>query len=460
MVFSRLFTRCPLDDPREKAWVELGMQWLSEQFGIEPLLKAEVLLPTPEHFPLPCTGAPEDAERLLGRLCRQLHIEPAGIALEHFQDDRMPLSATGSAAAGVYSERDDGSAVISLARSTLADPLQLVATLAHELAHRRLLGENRIDPDVADHEQLTDLLPVFFGLGVFAANAVVRESSLEYGARHTWSIRRLGYLPARLFGYALALFAWLRGERRPAWAAPLRRDARTVLRQSLKYLDKTGDSLFTPATAGRPVDAPTVADLIAGLATGSDSRKIACLWELAEAGDGASAAVEAVLRLLQHRDPALRSTALETLADIGGPNAEAERAVLVMLRDGHPDVRASAATALAAVTTHRGEAVEELAAALSDGNAGVVQRAADALARFGPEARPAVESLLEPLQRALVRYNVGHARTYLQALDAIHPRVEDLLQANLRDPELYREAGEILREVQMLRRERQTSNIT
>ena len=40
MVLSRFFTRCPLDDPREKAWTEMRMQWLSEQFGVEPLKDA------------------------------------------------------------------------------------------------------------------------------------------------------------------------------------------------------------------------------------------------------------------------------------------------------------------------------------------------------------------------------------------------------------------------------------
>ncbi len=59
--------------------------------------------------------------------------------------------------------------------TNLDAPFSIVATCAHELAHVVLLGQGRISPDAEDHEQLADLLPVFFGLGVFSANAVIRE---------------------------------------------------------------------------------------------------------------------------------------------------------------------------------------------------------------------------------------------------------------------------------------------
>ncbi len=46
----------------------------------------------------------------------------------------------------------------------------LVGTMAHELAHVRLLGESRIMREVFDNELLTDLTGVHFGLGIFLAN--------------------------------------------------------------------------------------------------------------------------------------------------------------------------------------------------------------------------------------------------------------------------------------------------
>lgn len=50
----------------------------------------------------------------------------------------------------------------------------------------------------------------------------------------------------QLFGYALAHAAWLRKETKPEWAYHLRPNARSLFWQSLKYLQKTGDSTFCP----------------------------------------------------------------------------------------------------------------------------------------------------------------------------------------------------------------------
>ena len=72
----------------------------------------------------------------------------------------------------------------------LNDPLALVATLAHELGRVDLLGAGRVSPDTEDHEPLTDLLTVFFGLGVITANAVIRENYWSAGAFSGWSMGR------------------------------------------------------------------------------------------------------------------------------------------------------------------------------------------------------------------------------------------------------------------------------
>jgi hypothetical protein len=118
----------------------------------------------------------------------------------------------------------------------LAKPLALVATMAHELGHVHLIGHGRITNEVEDHEPLTDLLTVFFGLGVLTANSLIHEENWTYLNTGGWSVGRLGYLSQLEAGYALALFAWLRGEDRPAWAAELCADVRAPLKQGLRFL--------------------------------------------------------------------------------------------------------------------------------------------------------------------------------------------------------------------------------
>lgn len=131
---------------------------------------------------------------------------------------------------------EGGVAVIGLDRSESADPSYLTAIIAHELGHVRLLAERRISAGRRDHERLTDLLTVYFGFGIFSANA-----ALDYAeAARSWSVhplgeldertlnaarnhgyRRLGCLSEHEFGYTLACYCWLREEREePRWGLP------------------------------------------------------------------------------------------------------------------------------------------------------------------------------------------------------------------------------------------------
>src|SRR5207244_2275878 len=84
--------------------------------------------------------------------------------------EHLPISHQSKEAAGHWRKRD-GATVIGVQVDQARDPIALVATIAHELGHERLLGEERIDPERRDGEPLTDLFTVFFGMGIFSANA-------------------------------------------------------------------------------------------------------------------------------------------------------------------------------------------------------------------------------------------------------------------------------------------------
>jgi hypothetical protein len=227
--------------PQEQAWIERSLDWLTAQFGRAVLL-GEVLTPTDEHFPGVYAGSTEDVEDLVARLCAHMGVDRAGIELEHESDDidprlagHVPLTTAWSGAAGHY-RRHNGRAVIAIRDDLAARPMALVATVAHELGHARLIGEGRADPAAGDHEPLTDLLTVHFGLGIFGANAAFdrfRRVRGEFTYTHT---SRLGYLTEPMFGYALARYAWLRGEPAPAWARFLDTNPRALLKQGLRYL--------------------------------------------------------------------------------------------------------------------------------------------------------------------------------------------------------------------------------
>ena len=126
--------------------------------------------------------------------------------------------------------------------------MALIATIAHELAHERLRGEGRIACDRPDYEPLTDLLTVYLGLGIFTANSAFEFSQNAY----SWGTRRMGYLTEPMFGYALACYAWMRGEGDPAWARYLDANPRAFLKKGLRFLRRSGQATALPVVGFEP----------------------------------------------------------------------------------------------------------------------------------------------------------------------------------------------------------------
>jgi hypothetical protein len=243
-----LTPKCPVAD-RERDWIHESMTWFREQFG-DGSLRAPVILPTRDYFPPPYTGSDEDVRRLVGVIAEFMGIQHRidvrfSSDIDHVQNlTRMipggPISYGG--AAGVYSGKGkDGRPVITLDRSNAEQPGRLIAVIAHELGHVRLLGERRLSADRKDQEPLTDLLTVFLGLGIFTANAAFDFGSLQTSpGMQGWRAQRLGYLTEQMFGYGLACYALLRGEPNPPWAKYLDTNPRVYMQHGIRYLRHDG----------------------------------------------------------------------------------------------------------------------------------------------------------------------------------------------------------------------------
>lgn len=231
--------------PVEQDWIERSMDWFVSEFGANRL-HAEVVLPTDQYFPGAYRGTREDVRAVLARLCAHMEIDSARIDLEHDEagdnpelSAHVPINTAGNGAAGHHRVRG-GRSVIGIRDDQAAQPMALVATLAHELGHVLLLADGRISAaQRPDHEPLTDLLTIFFGLGIFSANAAFEYSREVRGGYRYTHTSRLGYLTEPMYGYGLARYAWLRGEPDPAWARYLDTNPRTFLKRGLRYLAQT-----------------------------------------------------------------------------------------------------------------------------------------------------------------------------------------------------------------------------
>ncbi len=243
-MFGWLFPpRCPCD-PAAKAWVEDRLRWLTRQFGLHLLIERPIVLPTDEFFPDPYDGTPRAAQAMFRRVCGYMGVDPRRVDFEMFDD---PTPSTTYAfdpergfAAGYW---EDG--LVSIERGALDRPADLIGTMAHELAHQRLIGEGRVDPRAPDNELLTDLTAVYHGFGVFLAN----NRRKHIGKLSHWPGTKLvkpEYISEPILGYALAHFAWFRDEPSPAWASALNWAPHAVFKQGLRWLTETKDSAFQP----------------------------------------------------------------------------------------------------------------------------------------------------------------------------------------------------------------------
>jgi hypothetical protein len=423
----------------EKTWTETRMRWLAEQLGLVRLLDAEVILPTAEFFPDPYTEDPASARSMLDRLCAYAGVDPATVEIEFISDGELP--------AGVGHPASPERPAIPIWQRHLADPQALLALFAHELACVLLVENGRLTPDVPDHRWATALAPVFLGLGIFAANTTVYAKSGQSGHWSWWEVGRQGDLPSRIFGYAFALFAFMRGEDDPPWATYLRPDAAVPLREGLRYLRETDDSLFHPLTIGKE-GSLSPAELVLRLQDDSPSVRLGSLWELS-ALDSTPALVEAATNALKDPDPYIPGEAARALGFFGRAALSAVPHLLDALHSSREITRAGAAQALGLLRPEDAAMVSELAALLSDPSRIVVEEAGAALAAFGRRAEPAVPGLLARFSTALVDCDQQLIETFAGALLAAVPDPRRRVREHFADdPELRRFALAALREEQ------------
>lgn len=248
-MFNLFWAKCPVDEA-DRLWIETRFYWLIEQFGRENLLENAVILPTDEFFPDVYQAREQDVYLLLDKVCEYLDVDASQIKLKFYQDTResvrhgLPFyEGTGELSAAGYYQAGRRKQIVGVNSDQLKDPLSLVATIAHELGHVRLLGGEHVTPDETDHEPLTDLFTIYYGLGVFTANSSFRFSQFTSAFSQGWQANRLGYLSEEMFGYALGLYAWLRHEQNAPWTNYLSVNVKSFFKNSSKYIEKNQNEI-------------------------------------------------------------------------------------------------------------------------------------------------------------------------------------------------------------------------
>jgi hypothetical protein len=241
-LFRKKKRACPVrEDTRE--WMDSAFSWLIDAFGHDLFSQKKILIPDDNDFPVRYDGSHQSAINTLKIVAKQMDVDPESILLKFYSEGISEIDTGGMGrkifidheknaklSSGIYhGMNDDGKYDISLEEKNLKDPQGLVATLAHEIAHIKLLGEERLDKN---NEHLTDLTTIIFGLGIFNANMAFRFNA----GFDSWAYRKLGYLTQIEWGFALAVYAHLRGETNPSWIKYLSDTVKGTFKRSERFL--------------------------------------------------------------------------------------------------------------------------------------------------------------------------------------------------------------------------------
>ena len=253
IMFKNLFKKKnnyePLDYELRK-YFENNILCLKEIFSEIPLENRKVFLPITSDFPVKSNGSIESAIEVLIIVAEAMQINPNEIEIDFYEEGVTALSNTrnssiilendnesGLSSGQYHGKNENGKYEISVNVNNLNNPEALIATIAHELCHIKLLGENNIE---VNDEYLTDLTAVFFGFGIFMANASFQFYQEENG----WGYNTVGYLKHDEWAYSLALFAFLRNEDNPEWQNFLNPTVRKELKKCLAYMTENNEEIF------------------------------------------------------------------------------------------------------------------------------------------------------------------------------------------------------------------------
>ncbi len=239
---------CPCD-PEAKKWVETRLAWIRREFRSTVYSDRATVLPVKYFFPEPYVPSEEGLHTLVATVCEFMEVPFHRVRIRLTHDPNRTWFVNGDGdpiphAAGTYESSRSGY-VLTFDTEELNHPNLIIATIAHELAHARLLGERRLRDTPFDNELLTDLTAVALGFGVFLANSP-RVWSSQYSTWPGSHLVKPEYMTPPMFGYALGLAAWFEGTQKPQWARFLGPAVTSDFKQAVRFLFKNGESSFKP----------------------------------------------------------------------------------------------------------------------------------------------------------------------------------------------------------------------
>lgn len=254
-----LFRRAkrPVESPigeQEQRWIEKTSSFVFSHFLRDDPLINGIYIPEPAKIPLVHADLTEaNIHGVFRFIANSMRVDPDKINLVLREDKKLHVASspfggalyleTGNVTAGTYAEDSGvlGEHTVTLNVFPSDSMPRIIATLAHELAHYKLMSQSGF---LTDCEYTTDLLPVFYGYGLFLGNHACNYLVNIDSQRLRYEYEASGYMTQAMFAYAMAVHAFFLQSETKHLLQYMRADLRHAFKASLDYLVES-NRLFT-----------------------------------------------------------------------------------------------------------------------------------------------------------------------------------------------------------------------
>lgn len=257
----KLFKSKPLLSQPDIEFQVATFKWLLKNFGGDDFYQTtELVLPTKEYFPSKVDSPEGAASETFEAVKKHAGLENWQCRLQAQEDDANPVVAptlaiqnAPSSPHGTFQTTEENEVLITYNPALATQPIQLVATFAHELAHYLTVTSKEEPPGGwGNWEFATDIAATFLGFGVFMANSAFNFTQFSGTDSQGWKSNRSGYLSESEHIYALAIFNQLKGLPVESASVHLKPHLRKLLRKANKELETSSVVEELKATAYAP----------------------------------------------------------------------------------------------------------------------------------------------------------------------------------------------------------------
>jgi hypothetical protein len=225
-----------------RIWIEHNIGWLRNTFNKKDPFQLKIIIGDQHDFPLNLDGTHESCLQASAIIAQQMQININEVQIvftkPHLKEIDMGTGMNlfmqshenfNENLGSFFNKNENNLCIVTINETILKQPQQMIATLAHEFSHIKLLGENRIP---YNDEPLTDLTTVVYGFGIFNANTAFEYHQFDHG----WSYQTSGYLNQAEWAYALGLFSFIKQDYNPHWKKYLNKTIRKDVDRNLAWM--------------------------------------------------------------------------------------------------------------------------------------------------------------------------------------------------------------------------------